>query len=98
VIIIRFRDEATQKRALGFLIGRFSGHSWASGEVAVPEEALAPLAREGIPFAVEGPATHERILSLRDSAVREWSIGVLENWSGGAVGAGKRCKAEKLKC
>ena len=67
MIIIRFRDEATRKRALGFLIGRFSGHSWASGEVAVPEEALVPLAREGIPFAVEGPATHERILSLRDS-------------------------------
>jgi hypothetical protein len=67
MIIVRFRDEATQKRALGFLIGRFSGHSWASGEVAVPEEALVPLAREGIPFTVEGPATHERILSLRDS-------------------------------
>ena len=64
---MRFRDEASQKRALGFLIGRFSGHSWASGEVAVPEEALVPLAREGIPFIVEGPATHERILSLRDS-------------------------------
>jgi hypothetical protein len=67
VIIIRFTDEATQKRALGFLIGRFSGHSWASGEVAVPEEALAPLAREGIPFIVEGPATNDRVLSLRDS-------------------------------
>ena len=67
MIIVRFRDEATQKRALGFLIGRFSGHSWVTGEVAIPEEALAPLAREGIPFTVEGPATHERILSLRDS-------------------------------
>jgi len=67
MIIVRFPDEATQKRALGFLIGRFSGHSWATGEVAVPEEALAPMAREGIPFAVEGPATHQRILSLRNS-------------------------------
>jgi len=67
MIIVRFADEATQQRALGFLIGRFSGHSWASGEVAVPEEALAPMAREGIPFTVEGPATHERILSLRNS-------------------------------
>ena len=67
MIIVRFPDEATQKRALGFLIGRFSGQSWATGEVAVPEEALAPMAREGIPFAVEGPATHERILSLRNS-------------------------------
>ena len=67
MIIVRFRDEATQKRALGFLIGRFLGHSWASGEMAIPEEALAPMAKEGIPFTVEGPATHERILSLRDS-------------------------------
>ena len=64
---IRFPDEATHKRALGFLIGRFSGHSWASGEVAVPEEALVPMAREGIPYTVEGPATNERILSLRTS-------------------------------
>ena len=67
VIIVRFRDEATQKRALGFLIGRFAGHPWATGAVAVPEEALAPMAREGIPFSVEGPATHERIVSLRGS-------------------------------
>ena len=67
MIIVRFQDEASQKRALEFLIGRFSGHSWATGEVAVPEEALAPMAREGIPFNVEGPATHERILALRDS-------------------------------
>ena len=67
MIIIRFVDETAQKRALGFLIGRFSGHSWASGEMAIPEEALVPLAREGIPFSVQGPATHERILSLRDS-------------------------------
>src|SRR5207247_2613055 len=71
VIIIRFHDEATQKRALGFLIGRFSGHSWATGEVAVPEEALVPMAREGILFVVEGPATHERILSLRNSLAIE---------------------------
>ena len=67
MIIVRFQDEATQKRALGFLIGRFAGHSWATGEIAVPEEALAPMVREGIPFTVEGPATNERILSLRDS-------------------------------
>jgi hypothetical protein len=67
VIIIGFNDSAAQKRAIGFLIGRFPGHSWASGEMAVPEEALASMAREGILFSVEGPATNERILSLRDS-------------------------------
>lgn len=68
MIIIRFPDEETKRAGLEFLIGRFDGHSWASGEVAVPEEALVPMAREGIRFTVEGRATHERIQSLRTSA------------------------------
>jgi len=67
LIIIRFADEGIQKKALGFLIGKFSGHSWATGEMAVPEEALGPMAREGLTFTVEGPATYERISSLRDT-------------------------------
>ena len=65
MIIVRFPDEAAKRKALEFLIGRFNGHTWATGEMAVPEEALGPLAREGISFTVEGPATYERILSLR---------------------------------
>ena len=68
MIIIRFPDETIKHAALEFLIGRFDGHSWATGEVAVPEDALAPMAREGIRFTVEGRATHERIQSLRASA------------------------------
>jgi hypothetical protein len=67
MVIVRFPDEATHKRALGFLIGQYSGHSWATGEIAVPDEALAPMAREGLKFTVEGPATYERIRALRDS-------------------------------
>lgn len=67
MVIVRFPDDTTQKRALAFLIGKYSGHSWSTGEVAIPEEALAPLAMQGITFTVEGPATHERILSLRNS-------------------------------
>jgi hypothetical protein len=67
MVIVRFPDEPTLKRALSFLIGRYSGHSWATGEVAVPEEALAPMASEGITFTVEGRATYERILSLRNT-------------------------------
>jgi hypothetical protein len=66
MVIVRFPDEATHKKALAFLIGQFSGHSWATGEVAVPEEALAPLALTGLKFTVEGRATYERILSLRN--------------------------------
>jgi hypothetical protein len=68
VIIIRFSDAETKKRAIGFLVGRFPGKSWASGEVAVPGEALAALALEGFQFKVEGPATYERLVSLRDAA------------------------------
>ena len=65
MIIVRFPDDAVKRKALEFLLGRFNGHTWATGEMAVPEEALGPMAREGIVFTVEGPATYERILSLR---------------------------------
>lgn len=61
MIIIRFPDQETEKRALGFLATRFPGKSWASGETLVPEAALACLAQEGIKFAVEGPATYEQL-------------------------------------
>jgi hypothetical protein len=44
--------------ALGFLAGRFSFTSYATGEVLVVERALTPLAVEGISFTVEGPATY----------------------------------------
>ena len=67
-ILIRFPDKETEQRALGKLIPRFSGKSWASGEVMIPEAALAYLATEGISFTVEGPAANERIASLRDPA------------------------------
>ena len=69
MVIIRFPDEETEKRALGFLARRFSGNSYASGETVVPEAALAHLALEGIKFIVEGPATYERLTPSRDTAV-----------------------------
>jgi hypothetical protein len=57
MIRIRFPDSASERRALGYLTGRFSYRSWANGETLVPEAALAAMAVEGIPFVVEGPAT-----------------------------------------
>ena len=63
MIIIRFPDTESKRRALGFLAGRFSFKSWANGEMAVPETALAHLATENIPFSVEGQATYERLIS-----------------------------------
>lgn len=68
-VMIRFPDSETEQRALGKLILRFSGKSWASGETMVPAPALAFLAAEGISFTVVGPASYERITSLRDSRV-----------------------------
>lgn len=63
MILIHFTDQDAKRRALGYLAGRFSFKSWATGEMVVPEVALAQLASEGISFVVEGPATHERLIS-----------------------------------
>lgn len=68
MIIVRFPDLETKQKGLGYLAGRFFGKSWASGEVMVPEEALGYLAGEGIPFTVEGRATYERLVPLRNPA------------------------------
>ena len=67
MVIIRFSERETESRALGFLARRFSGKSWATGEVMVPEAALASLAAEGLKLTVEGPATYERLAPLRDT-------------------------------
>ena len=56
MVLIRFQDESAKRRALGYLAGRFSFKSWATGQMLVPEAALPFLAVEGIPFSVEGPA------------------------------------------
>ena len=61
MIRIRFPDQDTKRRALGYLAGRYSFKSWATGEMLVPEFALPGLAVEGIAFTVEGPATYEQL-------------------------------------
>jgi hypothetical protein len=67
-ILITFPDKATEQRALGKLIPRFSGKSWSNGETVVPSAALAVLAEEGIPFTVVGPAPYELVTPLRSLA------------------------------
>ncbi len=71
MIIIRFPDAESERRALGYLATRFSGKSWATGETMVPEDALPFLAAEGIRFTVEGLATYERLAALRDLSAAE---------------------------
>jgi hypothetical protein len=60
MVTITFPDRVTEKRALAFLIGRFSGRVLRSGEHIVPEAALEALADHNIPFAVRGKATDEQ--------------------------------------
>ena len=54
MVTITFPDRETEKRALAFLLGRFSGRVLRSGEHLVPESALEALADQNIPFKVEG--------------------------------------------
>jgi hypothetical protein len=61
MIIIRFNDPVMERRALGYLAGRFSFKTWDTGETAVPAQALGSLAAEGISFIVEGPARYDQL-------------------------------------
>jgi hypothetical protein len=69
MITITFPDRETEKRALGFLLGRFSGTVLSTGEHLVPEAALEALADQNISFTVKGKATYEQQTSaIRDSS------------------------------
>jgi hypothetical protein len=69
MVTIVFPDRETEKRALGFMLGRFSGRVLRSGEHIVPEAALEALADQNIPFTVKGRATYgEQLAALRGSA------------------------------
>jgi hypothetical protein len=68
MIRIFIPDEANKRRALGFLLGWFSFKSFATGEMLVPDFALPALARQGISFIVEGPATFEQIAAAFGNA------------------------------
>ena len=65
-ILIRFPDKETEQRALGKLITRNSGKSWASGETALPAQALSFQGEQGIQITVLGPAPYEFIRPIRD--------------------------------
>jgi hypothetical protein len=77
LIRIRFPDPQSERRALGFLAGRFSFTAYATGEVLVVESALAALAVEGISFISEGPASYaETIPAFRTPPAHPSSIKV----------------------
>ncbi len=69
MVTIMFSDRETEKRALAFLLGRFSARTLRSGEHLVPEAALEALADQNIPFTVKGKTTYEQqIAAIRGAA------------------------------
>lgn len=70
MVVITFPDEKTQQKALGFLLGRFSGKVLKTCEHIVPEAALAALAQQNIVFTVHGKASYgQQVAALRGIAV-----------------------------
>jgi hypothetical protein len=59
MVIVRFDTKDEERRALGWLAGRFSFKTWANGDLMLHEGVLPYLAREGIAFKVQGQATYE---------------------------------------
>jgi hypothetical protein len=69
MIKLRFPNLDSERKALGFLAGRFPFKTYSDGCTLVPESALARLALEGITFTVEGRAAYEHLVSqVRDTA------------------------------
>jgi hypothetical protein len=71
LIRIRFPDHDSKRRALGFLAGRFSFTTYATGEMLVVEAALPALALENISFISEGPATYAEAIPALRAAVAD---------------------------
>ena len=63
MVTVTFSDREMEKKALGFLLGRFSGRVLKTGEHIVPEAALEALADANIPFTVVGKTTYEQQLA-----------------------------------
>jgi hypothetical protein len=61
MIKIRFPDTDSERKALGFLAGRFPFKKFADGCTFGMESALAPLSAQDISFSVEGPTTYEDV-------------------------------------
>ena len=62
MVILRFDTADEERRALGWLAGRFSFKTWANGETLVPSAALASLALAGLPFRSWGRPPISRTL------------------------------------
>ena len=70
MVTITFPDPATRKEALAFLLGRFSATILKSGEVIIPENAVASLAGQNLVFTVKGKVDEAQVASLRIAAAK----------------------------
>lgn len=68
MVIVNFPDRETEKKALGFLLGRFSGRVIKGGDFILPEAALEALAEANFVFTVKGKATYEHQMAALRSA------------------------------
>jgi hypothetical protein len=69
MVTITFPSRTVERKALAFLLGRFSGRVLKNGDHLVPEAALAALAGENIPFSVKGRANYEQqVAAVRGTA------------------------------
>src|SRR4051812_41673259 len=69
MVSITFQNRATERKALAFLLGRFSGRVLKGGVHLVPEAALEAMAQENIPFTVKGKASYgQQVAAIRDAA------------------------------
>ena len=66
MVTIRFLDRDTEKKALAFLLGRFSGRVMRTGEHLVPEAALEALTDASIAFTVSRESVYFQPRSFLD--------------------------------
>ena len=72
MVKLRFSDEDSQRKAIGYLAGRYPFKLIPSGHTLVPEAAVAGLAGQSISFSVEGQASYDETTStLRSAAASE---------------------------
>jgi len=68
MVIVQFENVEAEKKALGWLPGRFSFKTWQNGDMLLHENVLPYMAREGIAFKVKGPASYEHFIpAIRDA-------------------------------
>src|SRR5207244_3925647 len=75
MVIITFQDRAAERKALAFLLGRFSGRVLKTGEHLVPDAALEALAQQNIPFTVTGKASYAQQVAARGPQSQNNAIG-----------------------